>query len=620
MKIDNNILLQYKKELESITQIDNALRRIETVALYFDRDITEQERKELDSLKEYAVFVECVKRPFFNILYSAFKTPGTIEKVLGDIKNEKFDFFIPLRHEEIWHLFLSIGVKNITHIIDTIDMSSAVREKMTLSLRNVSKDDFLTALQDYDFGELAKNLWRLRYILYGKTSHLEGRDLNNRFGSTQWTSGIDFSRFFLPLSEKEEQSVIRKSVAALGRIPFGVTNFKMLVPDILFIESITKNRDYKSFYDFKVWKNMVGKEDIHMPENIFVNFSYYAREARRNSLVYIDRILRTSLGKDDAYAKFESMFHDWGKKKQKEADATTEITMEKLQEYWDKAVKEDGSYEIRPPMEEEELVEIHLRPHSKIKYKKTPSVDVSYYNSESGTEAFGKDIMLYSFAMCDVFNSIRFVLDKNVADILEWIIGSCVYTKRMNELYSNDYNSKNTYQSNKPKHTIDTNKDHKNNKWYVRVRDSKIPKEAGFPDDVLYSCLEKLYYMLIELGHIDKNTNIDLFIYRFSGIGKPYSIDNKINWNGKRILLGHIIRCLTSDKVNPPMDMAAIAKYFISKTGNDINLASASYQHIEDSLEEDIHKKKSFEPLFVEAVKLLRKCDFINVEFTSKRR
>ena len=126
--------------------------------------------------------------------------------------------------------------------------------------------------------------------------------------------------------------------------------------------------------------------------------------------------------------------------------------------------------------------------------------------------------------------------------------------------------------------------------------------------------------MLIKLGHIDKNTNIDLFIYRFSGIGKPYSIDNKINWNGKRILLGHIVRCLTSDKDNPPMDMAAIAKYFISKTGNDINLASASYQHIEDSLEEDIRKKKSFEPLFVEAVKLIRKCDFINVEFTSKRR
>lgn len=619
MKIDNNILLQYKKELESITQIDNALRRIETVALYFDRDITEQERKELDALKEYAVFVECVKRPFFNILHSAFKTPGTIEKVLGDIKNKKFDFFIPLRHEEIWHLFRSIGVQNITHIIDTIDMSTAVREKMIQSLRNVSKDDFLTALQDYDFGELAKNLWRLRYILYGVTSHLEGSDLNDRLSSYEWTLRIDFRRFFLPLSEREEQSVIKKSVAALGRIPFGVSVNKMLVPDMLFIESITKNRDYKSFYDFKVWKNMVGKEDIHMPENIFVNFSYYARTTRRNSLNYTDRILRTSLRKDDAYAKFESMFHDWGKIVQKEADATTGPTMEELSYYLDKAVKEDGSYEIRPPMKEE-MVVMDFRTHTINKYKKTPFVDVSYYDSESGTEAFGKDIMLYSFAMCDVFNSIRFVLDKNVADILEWIIGSCVYTKRMNELYSNDYNSKNTYQSNKPKHTIDTNKDHKNNKWYVRVRDSKIPKEAGFPDDVLCSCLEKLYYMLIELGHIDKNTNIDLFIYRFSGIGKPYSIDNKINWNGKRILLGHIVRCLTSDKYNPPMDMAAIAKYFISKTGKDINLASASYQHIEDSLEEDIHKKKSFEPLFVEAVKLLRKCDFINVEFTSKRR
>ena len=54
MIIEKNVLLKYRDQLEPITQIDNAMRRIEAVALYYSKDIDENEQAEIESLKEYA--------------------------------------------------------------------------------------------------------------------------------------------------------------------------------------------------------------------------------------------------------------------------------------------------------------------------------------------------------------------------------------------------------------------------------------------------------------------------------------------------------------------------------------------------------------------------------------
>ena len=94
------------------------------------------------------------------------------------------------------------------------------------------------------------------------------------------------------------------------------------------------------------------------------------------------------------------------------------------------------------------------------------------------------------------------------------------------------------------------------------------------------------------------------------------SVTTKIKWRGKNVLLGHIIRCLLSDKKNAPENMGIASEFFESKSGNTINLASAKQVPVNDYEKE----RNNLDPNFVEAVELLRRCGFINVELTSKRR
>ena len=62
--------------------------------------------------------------------------------------------------------------------------------------------------------------------------------------------------------------------------------------------------------------------------------------------------------------------------------------------------------------------------------------------------------------------------------------------------------------------------------------------------------------------------------------------------------------------------MGIAAEFFESKTGKSINLPSA--RHVNVSNFED--EKNSIDPNFVEAVEILKKSGFENVEYTSKRR
>ena len=55
---------------------------------------------------------------------------------------------------------------------------------------------------------------------------------------------------------------------------------------------------------------------------------------------------------------------------------------------------------------------------------------------------------------------------------------------------------------------------------------------------------------------------------------------------------------------------------FESKTGKPINPATARYISVNNYEKE----RNNLDPNFVEAVELLRRCGFINVEYTSKRR
>lgn len=156
-------------------------------------------------------------------------------------------------------------------------------------------------------------------------------------------------------------------------------------------------------------------------------------------------------------------------------------------------------------------------------------------------------------------------------------------------------------------------------KWYVTVLNSKLKGNNSEEKNIeLSRCLSLLYNELTKEGSnlIDTATPKALFVYRFSGKGESYPLTTKIKWRGKNVLLGHIIRCLLSDKKNAPKDMGIASEFFESKSGNTINLASAKQVPVNDYEKE----RNNLDPNFVEAVELLRRCGFINVELTSKRR
>ena len=154
-------------------------------------------------------------------------------------------------------------------------------------------------------------------------------------------------------------------------------------------------------------------------------------------------------------------------------------------------------------------------------------------------------------------------------------------------------------------------------KRHVTVLNSKLKgSNSEEKDRELPRCLSLLYDELTKEGLIDTTSSKSLFVYRFSGQGEPYPPSSKINWRGKNVLLGHIIRCLLSDARNTPEDMGIAAEFFESKTGKPINPATARYISVNNYEKE----RNNLDPNFVEAVELLRRCGFINVEYTSKRR
>ena len=152
--------------------------------------------------------------------------------------------------------------------------------------------------------------------------------------------------------------------------------------------------------------------------------------------------------------------------------------------------------------------------------------------------------------------------------------------------------------------------------WYINILRSKILPKSEDQNEInerLYNNLEKMYK---ELG--DRITcPKDLFIYRFSGLGTAHNPSEKILWNSDIVLLGHIIRCLTSDQIHWPKGMTRYAEFFQTKSGKKINLATAKHQDVQDFE----RQKDSLSAGFVKAVEILKdRSGFVNVEFTSKRR
>ena len=216
--------------------------------------------------------------------------------------------------------------------------------------------------------------------------------------------------------------------------------------------------------------------------------------------------------------------------------------------------------------------------------------------------------------MKSVYLIVEGFLNEEDKNLLNWIVS----------LYTNDGQQEvlaDNYQKvSQEGHSID-NDDNTipQGKWYVTVLNSKLKGNNSEEKNIeLSRCLSLLYNELTREGSnlIDTATPKALFVYRFSGKGESYPLTTKINWRGKNVLLGHIIRCLLSDARNAPEDLGIAAEFFESKSGKPINLATAKQVPVNDYEKE----RNNLDPNFVEAVELLRRCGFINVEYTSKRR
>lgn len=612
MIIEKNVLLKYRDQLEPITQIDNAMRRIEAVALYYSKDIDENEQAEIESLKEYALFTECVKRPFYDILHNSLKRNGCIKKLYDHLCDDNSEVYIPLRHEEIFHLLWSIGQYNATLIVDEWNLPSNKKDDIVASLKKNSPDTFISAMSDFDLTDVVKPLWKLRYIMFGQTTHLDEKSMCDRMGKSNWLQGVDNSRFFLPLSQEEENWVIRKSIAALGGKPFGISSLKRFINDVSFYESLCSADKKISAEYYTKWKSYINSLNDFPWKDISVSFSDYANISSLYCQKATRNILGTTLFKESGWNKFENEFADWKDEPSQSSNTTSSfnMTMKDIERFW---MEHSEEANIGLHKETELLVGVYYPKYKVKSRKKTYGTNVSYYENKTGGEAYIKDIILHSYAIVDVYEKVRNTISYSESSVLGWIINNSTWTKKMMAFYGKNVGNSNYGRPDRPKYSIDLNSEH--SQWFINILDSKI-SDLGYKSDIIHDCVEKLYNCLMNKEYLDSTTNKDLFIYRFSGTGKPFGPETKIKWKGKNVLLGHIIRCLTSDSNKAPINVSITANFFESNTGKQINLATARQVEVENFDKE----KNLIDKNFVEAVELLRSSGFINVELTMKRR
>ena len=237
--------------------------------------------------------------------------------------------------------------------------------------------------------------------------------------------------------------------------------------------------------------------------------------------------------------------------------------------------------------------------------------DIDELNGKHGTPTFSVETLI---EISDPLHDMAFICDTYHKYFESIDISMLTNSNEKNDTIKLDNKPKNhqtvNYKDQDPEHR---------KKWFSKVRDSKIPSGQSDKDQFLCDCLNRLFDELCNIDCLnpDKESR-DLFIYRFSGFNGIYPPEIKIRWKGKNIFLGYIARCLLSDKTNEPEGLGIISSVFLSESEKEINLATAK-NYMVDNFEEE-KRKNALPPDFIRAVEVLRKCGFVNAEFTSARR
>lgn len=550
----------------------NVKKGIERLARVYcwpnDPVITDKDKYEFNALCEFVVFKEFIMDPFFRSLsHYSYKHIAKLYQHLSSLPMDKTHM---LTYKEAYlfmrYLYFT-GNDIVKSILEQISCPLNIYNGIIRSLEEENYNLFFSALEKSDFTMMMQVLWLMRYILLG---------------------------------EKGSWNNINPSIPHLKLLPYlprRINNFD----------------NYRPYFEVREDDD----EGILLDERIIRIVHGRLRKIRR--------LNRKSSPSNDSNSTIEGgniieleRFFDESLFKTQWKELLTEYT-----DNSDSLIRNNRVNTAYMESLAKLILARNIFLHKKYvmeKYGITSSevfddhqnsIDILYANKIE-TKDLGRFILYYTYEMLDIYYKLEDILpEKRSFDRVK------TYALR-NNIEIDKEKIINIHDDRLSQIRLlkrDTAPEHQ--KWFVNVLDSKIPTKESDKNQILYDCLSQLFDKLCDLGCMSsENDNKKVFIYRFSGFNNAYPLDRKIQWKGSNTLLGYITRCLTSDKVNRPMVFGKVASFFDSESEKKMNLASAKNIMV-DNYEE---KKNALPPDFIKAVELLRKCGFVNVEFTSPRR
>lgn len=514
----------------------------------------------LPCLFEYIAFSEGVVIPFFQVLHANLKKHiYSLYVYLRDNGKEPESF---LTHDEAFDFLCTLGHTDTRNIIDHYNrLPSNVYTSVINSIQAQNKTAFIAALKGTDCQDLMGVLWTMRYLLFGIQSEKDVRIIKRGKRiqlENLWLTDTGLAPFFRNIPKEEEEQFTEERIKLL--YGFDTKSFARrhrIGRQQYNCDTIAETRPYTHYTDSKrkPWKQFLLESEKEGTISISLSSITY------NCKIQTYKILLSALRshKNEISQRF--------------GNAGGKSFAAAIEQKW-----ENGDWDY---------VELEC-------------------------QDFLDFITLSLHQMKSVYHMVDGLLSDEDKDLLNWIVSLYTDDEQQTIIVEEHQDTRHENQ------TFDGNDSiFLREKRYVTVLNSKLKgSNSEEKDRELPKCLSLLYDELTKEGLIDTTSSKSLFVYRFSGQGEPYPPSSKINWRGKNVLLGHIIRCLLSDARNTPEDMGIAAEFFESKTGKPINPATARYVSVNNYEKE----RNNLDPNFVEAVELLRRCGFINVEYTTKRR
>lgn len=514
----------------------------------------------LPCLFEYIAFSEGVVIPFFQVLHANLKKHiYSLYVYLRDNGKEPESF---LTHDEAFDFLCTLGHTDTRNIIDHYNrLPSNVYTSVINSIQARDKTAFIAALKGTDCQDLMGMSWTMRYLLFGIQSEKDVRIIKRGKRiqlENLWLTDTGLAPFFRNIPKEEEEQFTEERIKLL--CGFDTKSFARrhrIGRQQYNCDTIAETRPYTHYTDSKrkPWKQFLLESEKEGTISISLSSITY------NCKIQTYKILLSALRshKNEISQRF--------------GNAGGKSFAAAIEQKW-----ENGDWDY---------VELEC-------------------------QDFLDFITLSLHQMKSVYHMVDGLLSDEDKDLLNWIVSLYTDDEQQTIIVEEHQDTRHEDQ------TFDGNDSiFLREKRYVTVLNSKLKgSNSEEKDRELPKCLSLLYDELTKEGLIDTTSSKSLFVYRFSGQGEPYPPSSKINWRGKNVLLGHIIRCLLSDARNTPEDMGIAAEFFESKTGKPINPATARYVSVNNYEKE----RNNLDPNFVEAVELLRRCGFINVEYTTKRR